>query len=259
MNELVERGEQTRYALETEALGKVYKTERGSELKVLEDINIRISEGEFVTVIGPSGCGKTTLLEILAGLRKASSGRLRVYGREEDFPTAEKGVVFQKDAVFPWLTVSNNVMYGLNLKKMERAAKLARVESFIRMVGLSGYEKYYPKELSGGMRKRLAIAMVFANDPRILFMDEPFGSLDYYTKIELQNQLLDIWEKNQKTVFFVTHDLEEALFLSSRIIIIRNHTSFKEHIVPFARPRGLDLRLQDDFRHEIRRLWGFIQ
>ncbi len=246
-------------AVQTEGLAKRYRTESGEELEVLKDIGISVENGNFVSIIGPSGGGKSTLLEILAGLRQPSSGKVYIYGREEYSPSAEKGVIFQKDAVFPWLTVKQNVLYGLKLQRLDEGYMKERASSFIEMVGLKPYTDYYPKELSGGMRKRLAIAMVFANDPRILFMDEPFGSLDYTTKIELHSELLNLWVLNKKTIIFVTHDLEEALFLSSKIYILREKRIVKTFDVPFERPRSFELRNSNEFRWELANLWEYIR
>ena len=246
-------------AVRTEELSMRYRTEGGDELEVFRDVGISVGDGEFVSIIGPSGGGKSTLLEIMAGLRRPSAGRVLIYGREERAPSADKGVVFQKDAVFPWYTVEQNVLYGLKLKRLDGRYVKERAASFLDMVGLGPYRNYYPKELSGGMRKRLAIAMVFANDPRILFMDEPFGSLDYTTKIELQNELLNLWALNRKTILFVTHDLEEALFLSSRIHVLREKRIVKTFDVPYARPRGFELRNSGEFRGELANLWEYIR
>lgn len=242
-------------AIETRGLSMSYQTEGGDRLDVLNDINLTIRRGEFVSLIGPSGGGKSTLLEILAGLRQPTAGRVLIYGNEENQPSAAKGVVFQKDAVFPWLTVQQNVVYGLRLKRMPRAERNQRAATFLEMVGLTKYANYFPKELSGGMRKRLAIAMVFANDPKILFMDEPFGSLDYTTKIELQSELLNLWHLNEKTVVFVTHDLEEALFLSSEIHALRGGRVAESVAVSFERPREFALRNRPDFREAMNSLW----
>jgi NitT/TauT family transport system ATP-binding protein len=246
-------------AIKTEDLSKIYNTESGHKLTVINGIDFIVNDREFVSIIGPSGCGKTTLLEIIAGLRDPTSGKIFVYGQEEYEPNSKKGMVFQKDAVFPWYSVKKNVEYGLNLKGWSKEKKEERVNIFLKMVGLNDYENYYPKELSGGMRKRLALAMVFANDPDILFLDEPFGSLDYTTKIELQNELLKLWRSNKTTILFVTHDLEEALYLSDRILILRDKKIINTHLVPFKRPRSSEMRLDKDFRQEVSNLWKYIQ
>jgi NitT/TauT family transport system ATP-binding protein len=246
-------------AIETRGLSKSYRTESGDRLDVLKDIDLTIRHGQFVSLIGPSGGGKSTLLEILAGLRQPTAGRVLIYGNEEDRPSAAKGVVFQKDAVFPWLTVQQNVLYGLRLKKIPKQERNHRAAAFLEMVGLTTYSNYFPKELSGGMRKRLAIAMVFANDPKILFMDEPFGSLDYTTKVELQSELLNLWRLNERTVVFVTHDLEEALYLSSEIHALRDGRIAERITVPFERPREFELRNRPNFREAVRSLWHHLK
>jgi NitT/TauT family transport system ATP-binding protein len=246
-------------AIDTRGLSMSYRTEGGDQLDVLKDINLTIQHGAFVSLIGPSGGGKSTLLEILAGLRQPTAGRVLIYGNEEYQPSAAKGVVFQKDAVFPWLTVKQNVLYGLRLKRMPKHERDQRAVMFMEMVGLTNYANYFPKELSGGMRKRLAIAMVFANDPKILFMDEPFGSLDYTTKVELQSELLKLWRLNDKTVVFVTHDLEEALFVSSEIHALRDGRIAESVNVPFKRPREFELRNRPDFREAVNGLWHYLR
>jgi NitT/TauT family transport system ATP-binding protein len=247
--------------ISTENLGKIYNAEEDVPLTVLENINIDISENEFVSFVGPSGCGKTTLLRIIGGLENPTNGQVFIDDRPERQPSAEKGFVFQADVVFPWRTVRENARYGPSIRGWSEDKITDRVDKFIEIVGLSGYGDYYPKQLSGGMKKRLAIAMVFANDPRILMMDEPFGSLDYVTKRNLQDELLNIWNRDQKTTLFVTHDLEEALYLSDRIYVLEGEqTGFSGIVdVPFDRPRNQDVKTKDRFINMKNELWEYIE
>lgn len=247
-------------AIRAEDLTKIYDAKSG-ELVVFSDLSTTVRENEFVSLIGPSGCGKTTLLRILAGLEKPTDGIVFINGNEETEPNAEKGFVFQEDVIFPWKTVAENVRYGPRIRGWDQRTIDERVDRFLDIVGLSDYGDYYPKQLSGGMRKRVAIAMVFANDPQILFMDEPFASLDYVTKNELQGELLDIWRAEQKTTVFVTHDLEEAAFLSDRILVIGGGEKgiVKEIEVPFNRPRDQSLKSTTDFQTLKDELWTYIK
>jgi len=243
---------QSELPVKTNNLEKTYPREEEGTVKVFEGLNIAIKPSEFVSIVGPSGCGKTTLLRVLGGLEKPTSGSVYIKGKEAEGPTAEKGFVFQKDAVFPWKTVEENVRYGPKLRGWPSDKINRRVNRFLEVVGLADYKEFYPKSLSGGMRKRVAIAMIFANDPDILFMDEPFGSLDYMTKRELQDELLDIWEKEQKTTLFVTHDIEEAVYLSDRIIFLdTTSTGLATFDVLFDRPRDQSLKNTDVFQNKV--------
>jgi len=221
---------------------------------VLDGIDLAVRENEFVSIIGPSGCGKSTSLFIAAGLIKPSEGEVLDHGKPVTGPDRNRGMIFQTDAVFPWLTVKGNVEFGLKRQGMPRPDRERIVADYISRVGLSGWEDRYPKELSGGMRKRVDVARVFANNPRALLLDESFGQLDSQTKERLQIELLDLWERERKTVVFVTHDLEEALFLADRVIVMspRPGRFIREVTVPFGRPRGLLLKTEPAFQ-EIRR------
>lgn len=246
--------------IQTDGLTKVYQTPDG-ELRVFDDIDLEIFEHEFVSFIGPSGCGKTTLLRILGGLEDPTDGTVYIDGTPEYEPSAKKGFVFQEDVIFPWKTVEENVRYGPTLRDWDETKVRQRVDRFLEVVGLSDYRGYYPRELSGGMRKRVAIAMTFANDPQFLFMDEPFASLDYVTKSKLQNELLEIWRTAQKTTLFVTHDLEEAVYLSDRIFVVgAGNTGIKETIdVPFERPREQSVKSTQPFQELKDDLWEYIK
>ncbi len=188
--------------------------------RALEPTTLEVGDNDFVTILGPSGCGKSTLLRIVAGLDRPTSGRVMLDGREVTGPGADRGMVFQSYTLFPWLTVRENIAFGLRERGMAQAARNEIADRFIHQVGLSGFENHWPKQLSGGMQQRTAIARALANDPKILLLDEPFGALDNQTRALMQEMLLGIWERDQKTVLFVTHDIEEAIFLGSRVIVM---------------------------------------
>ncbi|MBF4768766.1 ABC transporter ATP-binding protein [Nocardioides agariphilus] len=217
---------------------------------VLDNVSLSVKPGEFTCLIGASGCGKSTLLNLIAGFTKPTSGTLRAGGELIKAPGPERAMVFQDDAVFPWYTVHQNVEYGLKLRGVRREERHAATKSFIKMVGLEGREKSYPSQLSGGMRKRVDVARAIAVAPRILLMDEPFAALDAITKARMQEEFLDIWEKRQTTVIFVTHDIEEALFLGDRIVLMGTHPGriLSETIVPFARPRSEKTRTMPELQ-----------
>ena len=203
-------------------LDNVYKEYQGRNGKTvaLNGVNLDIMENEFIFVVGPSGCGKSTLLNIIAGLLEPTSGAAYLDGKKIEGTAVERGVVFQQYALFPWRTVINNVMFGLEMKKTpkEEARKIAL--KYIESVGLKGFEDAYPKELSGGMKQRVAIARAYAANPEVLLLDEPFGALDAQTRVQLQTELLNTWEQEKKTCFFITHDVDEAIILAQRVIIM---------------------------------------
>lgn len=186
----------------------------------LLDISLQIAGGEFVSIVGPSGCGKSTLLYMVGGFVIPSSGAVSVAGKPVTGPGPDRGPVFQEFALFPWKTVLGNVMYGLLQQGVSKPEAESKARALISLVRLTGYERFYPKELSGGMKQRVAIARTLAYNPTILLMDEPFGALDAHTRTGLQNELLEIWERDRKTVLFVTHSVEEAVFLSDRVIVL---------------------------------------
>lgn len=209
-------------------------------INVLEDIGLTVRQGEFVCVVGPSGCGKSTLLNILGGFLKQSQGNVLVEGSPVHGPDPGRIFVFQENGVFPWLTVEENIGFGLLNKAAEYRAK--RVKHYIDMVGLSGFEKSYPRELSGGMRQRVEIARALAAEARVLYMDEPFGALDFITRLKMRADLVRIWQTEKKTIVFVTHDIEEAVQLADRVMVMskRPATIKEEVIVDLPRPRDLD-------------------
>jgi NitT/TauT family transport system ATP-binding protein len=200
-------------------LNKQYKNRDGS-VPALSDINLDVAEGEFVTIIGPSGCGKSTLLYILGGFIFADSGSIAVGGKPITGPGSDRGVVFQEYALFPWLTVTQNIHYGLEMAGMSRPERERIARQLIRTIGLEGFEDRFPRELSGGMRQRVAIARTLAYDPKILLLDEPFGALDSQTRETMQDELLRLWLAQRKTVVMVTHDVDEAVYLSERVVVM---------------------------------------
>jgi NitT/TauT family transport system ATP-binding protein len=193
---------------------------RGAPTRALEPTNLAVADNDFVTILGPSGCGKSTLLRLIAGLDRPSSGRIMLDGARVSEPGADRGMVFQSYTLFPWLTVADNVAFGLREKGVAREERSAVVKEWLGRIGLTGFEHHYPKQLSGGMQQRTAIARALANDPAILLLDEPFGALDNQTRALMQELLLGIWERERKTVLFVTHDIEEAIFLASRVVVM---------------------------------------
>ena len=193
---------------------------RNGEMVALNGVDMDIHENEFICVVGPSGCGKSTLLNIIGGLDTPTEGHVYVDGKEVEGPGPDRGIVFQQYALFPWLTVEKNVQFGLKLqgKSQEECDEISR--KYLKMVELEQFAKSYPKELSGGMKQRVAIARAYAVDPKVLLMDEPFGALDAQTRTQLQQELLETWEKEQKTCFFITHDVEEAIILAQKVVIM---------------------------------------
>lgn len=204
------------------------------------DVSFEVPEGQFVSLLGPSGCGKTTMLNIVAGFITAASGTVTVASQEVTGPGPDRGVVFQDFALFPWMTVEANIAFGLKMRRIGRAERRARAREMIQLVGLAGSEKKFPHELSGGMRQRAGVARVLATEPTMMLMDEPFASIDAQTRRLLQQEVLRIWETQRPTVLFVTHDVEEAIFMSDRVIVLsgRPSTVAADVEVPLARPRS---------------------
>ena len=194
---------------------------RNGKTVALNGVNLDIKENEFICVVGPSGCGKSTLLNIIAGLHEPTSGAAYLDGKKIEGTGVERGVVFQQYALFPWRTVLKNVMFPLEMKKTPKAEAEAIALKYIKAVGLEGFENSYPKELSGGMKQRVAIARAYAADPEVLLLDEPFGALDAQTRVQLQTELLETWQKEKKTCFFITHDVDEAIILAQRVMSAR--------------------------------------
>lgn len=201
-------------------VAKVYATDSGQPVIALSETSIDIAEGEFVCVVGPSGCGKSTLMQMLAGFHPPSTGQVLVGGVEVRRPDADRGVVFQQANLYPWLTTRGNVELGPRIRGVARAERRARAERFLEMVGLTAFADRKPYELSGGMQQRAQIARVLVNDPGIILMDEPFGALDALTRERMQVELLQIWRERRKTLIFITHDVEEAIFLGTRVLVM---------------------------------------
>lgn len=245
-----------------ERLGKVFPRPGapGETIEVLADISFEVAEGEFLTIVGPSGCGKTTLLRIMSGLESHTSGHL--YIRESDADAPQNAVVFQQQSIYPWLTVEDNITYGLRMRRAPKRLIEERAEEFLEKTGLADFRHAYPAHLSGGMKQRVAIARAFAFDPEIMFMDEPLAALDEQTKYVLQEELLKIWEQSRKTVVYITHSLDEALALSDRVLVMTSSQPGRlrsEYEVPFDRPRHvLELRKQHAYGDLITRLWDDI-
>ncbi|GHV83626.1 ABC transporter ATP-binding protein [Spirochaetia bacterium] len=200
-------------------VNRIYRDTNGNPLHALKDIDLEIAKGEFASIVGPSGCGKTTLLRLIAGLDRPQSGSLAIDGQIITGPSHEQGYVFQQSTLFPWATVHENVAMGLKARGVYKGQE-GRVKNYIEMIGLTGFEKSYPHEISGGMAQRVAIIRALINEPKVLLLDEPLGALDAFKRIELQNLLLDVWNKTNTTMVMVTHDVDEAIALSTRIMIM---------------------------------------
>lgn len=210
------------------------------EIRVLERINLEVGQGEFVCVVGPSGCGKTTLLNIIAGFLPATRGEVLIEGEPVRGPDSRRLFIFQEGGIFPWRTVRENVGFGLFRKGPAEREQI--VAHYIEMVGLTGFEESYPHQLSGGMRQRVEIARALAADPEVIYMDEPFGALDFFTRLKMRADLLKIWEQERKTVLFVTHEIDEAIQLADRVVVLSRRPSTIQLIVPVTmrRPRDPD-------------------
>ena len=208
------------YRLQAIDLTKIFDDGKKGPVTAIDHVNLEVKDGEFVMIVGPSGCGKTTLINILGGLNTATSGEVLLDGKPVEGPGADRGMVFQGYSLFPWLTVQKNVEFGLKMKKMPKAQRAAQAKKFIDLVGLTGFENALPKQLSGGMKQRVAIARTLANEPEILLMDEPFGALDAQTRVVMQELLADISQKTKTTILFITHDIDEAVLLGDRIYVM---------------------------------------
>ena len=243
--------------LTVENLNKTYVSQ-GSETPALVDINLRIAEGEFICLLGPSGCGKSTLLKIIAGLIPATSGRIAINGKAVSGPGPERAVVFQDYALFPWMTVRDNVEFGLEARKLPPAERRQVSSRLLKVVGLSDFAERFPHQLSGGMKQRVSIARALAVDPSLLLMDEPFGALDAQTRQLLQDELLRIWREYRKTVVFVTHSIEEAIYLSDRIAVMTARPGRIKQIVmvPELRPRDMASVDMNQRQREVRAVLG---
>lgn len=242
-------------------VAKTFRMADGKNVDALENINFEIEDaysregrdiGEFRVLLGPSGCGKSTLLRLIAGLDRPDSGEVLVNDQPVHGPGKDRGMVFQKYTSFPWLTVADNIAYGLKINSVPEQKRNEIVAQLIRDIGLSGFENAYPETLSGGMQQRVAIARTLALRPAVILMDEPFGALDAQTRSEMQQLLLKVWDETASTILFVTHDVEEAIYLADRVFIMSAHpgTIVEDVQVPFDRPRSLDLKQRNEF-HEL--------
>jgi NitT/TauT family transport system ATP-binding protein len=227
-----------RTKIEIRGLHMAFRTEE-NDVRVLEDIALDVREGEFVCILGPSGCGKSTLLNIVAGFLAPTAGSVRIDAEEVRGPDPRRIFVFQERGVFPWLTVEGNIGFGLG--KLPRDERERRIAHYVRLVGLEGFEKAYPHELSGGMKQRAEVARAFAVDPDVLFLDEPFGALDSITRLVMRGELLRIWQAEQKTILFVTHDIEESVQLADRVVVMTARPARIRRIVPIDLPHPRDL------------------
>ena len=227
-----------RTKIEIRGLHMAFRTE-DSEVRVLEDIALDVREGEFVCILGPSGCGKSTLLNIAAGFLAPSAGSVRIDGEDVRGPDSRRIFVFQERGVFPWLTVEGNIGFGLG--KLPRGERERRIAHYVKLVGLEGFEKAYPHELSGGMKQRVEVARALAVDPDVLFLDEPFGALDSITRLVMRGELLRIWQAEKKTILFVTHDIEESVQLADRVVVMAARPARIRRIVPIDLPHPRDL------------------
>ena len=241
------------------SLSKVFKV-KNNDIIAFQDIDLTIKEGEFWCFVGPSGCGKTTLLRVLAGLEVPTSGILEIARNDNSKPL--NSMIFQEHALFPWMTVWNNIAYGLKNRNVPKKDINKIVNDFIIKTGLEGFERAFPYQLSGGMKQRVSIARAFANDPEILFMDEPFASLDEQNRIILQQELLQIWESNRKTVVFITHSIDEAIFLSDKVMLMSNHPGRIKSIysVDIPRPRVMsEMRKLPYFSDLFLKIWSELK
>jgi NitT/TauT family transport system ATP-binding protein len=230
--------------IEIEDVSKLFPGKRDSEpVLALKEVNLTVSDNEFLTILGPSGCGKTTLLRLVAGLLRWDEGEIKVDGKPVRGPGPDRAMVFQSFALLPWMSVIDNVAFGLEITGMPKNERLERAHELVQTVGLTGFEKRYPMELSGGMQQRVGLARALAVKPKVLLMDEPFGALDEQTRRLLQEELLAIWEKERTTVVFITHSMEEAVLLGDRVVLMSARPGRIEEIVevPLARPRSSNL------------------
>jgi NitT/TauT family transport system ATP-binding protein len=219
--------------------------------EALQDVSISIAPGEFICILGPSGCGKSTLLGALAGHLRPSRGGIQVDNQPINGPHPDRGLVFQQHTLFPWKKVAENVAFGLKMKGIPRHERLQQAHELLKLVGLEGFENVYPAQLSGGMQQRVEIARVLINHPRVMLMDEPFGALDAQTRLKMQELLLEVWARVKTTIIFITHDIDEALFLADRILVMspRPGRIIEEIPLDFARPRNAELLTSSQFTH----------
>ena len=248
--------------IEIDHVSQVFQTSTRKDHLALSDISLTIEDGAFVSILGPSGCGKSTLLYIVGGFVRPTQGAAKMKGRPITGPGPDRGPVFQEFALFPWKSVLGNVMYGPRQQGVKYAEAEGQSRALIEMVGLKGFENFYPKELSGGMKQRVALARTLAYHPEVLLMDEPFGALDAHTRTRLQNDLLNIWERDRKTVLFVTHSIDEAVALGDRVIVMTAHPGCIKAEVPINIPRPRDpmeIRTTPEHLELTQRIWHLLR
>ncbi len=247
-------------ALEASDVKKVY-TKNGQSLEVVDIGRFTAREGEFITVIGPSGCGKSTFLHIMGGFIDADAGSIRIAGEQVNGPGPDRGMMFQEFALFPWRTVAGNVAWGLEAQGVPKAEIEAVVAKYLDMMGLSDFRNHLPAELSGGMKQRVALARVLAFDPKVLLMDEPFGALDAQTREQMQEEVTRLWERTRKTIVFVTHDIEEAVFLGDRVVVLtaRPARILEEVRIDLPRPRDLTVKKSVQCLEHRNYIWDLIR
>jgi NitT/TauT family transport system ATP-binding protein len=249
--------------LEIDHLSKRYWTERNaSSVLALSDVSISVPDGEFMALVGPSGCGKTSLLNIVAGLLPYEEGSVRIDGKRVAGPGVDRSVVFQNASLLPWRTIAGNVRYGMEMqRRFDEATMRERTDYFIKLVGLSGFDRHYPSELSGGMQQRVNLARALASDPMVLLMDEPFAALDAQTREFMQSELLKIWAKARKTVLFITHQINEAVYLADRVAVMSARPGRIKQVfrIPFERPRTLHLKREPRFLEVEDAIWQLIE
>ncbi len=240
-----------------EAVGLGYSYPGPTPTRALDDLNLTVKQNEFLAVLGPVGCGKTTLLRIFAGFLWPTNGAVRCVGAPIEGPGPQRGYVLQEEAIFPWMSVRDNLEFGLLAKGLDASARRAVSDELLRLIGLSSFEGAWPKELSAGMAKMVEVARVLATDPAILLLDEPFGALDAQTRARMQDALARLWEQRRKTVLFVTHDADEALYLADRIVVLSHRPGRikAEFTVDIPRPRSLETRFSPEFLSLKRRIW----
>ncbi len=249
--------------LSIEHLSKRYWFEREDrEVLAVNDVSLEVADGEFLAIVGPSGCGKTTLLNIVAGLLPYEEGTVSIDGKKVQGPGVDRAVVFQHASLLPWRTIAGNVRYGMELqKRFDEATMRQRADRLIKLVGLSGFERHYPNELSGGMQQRVNLARALAADPKVLLMDEPFAALDAQTREFMQAELLKIWSEDRKTVLFITHQINEAVYLADRVAVMSARPGRLKGVfrVPFERPRTLHLKRDPQFLEIEDAIWQLIE
>jgi NitT/TauT family transport system ATP-binding protein len=249
--------------LDIDRLTKQYYVERdGRQNLALSDVSLGIADGEFMAIVGPSGCGKTTLLNIVAGLLPYDRGTVSIDGRPIQGAGVDRAVVFQHASLLPWRTIAGNVRYGMELhKRFDRKTMSERTERYIRLVGLQGFERHYPSELSGGMQQRVNLARALATDPVVLLMDEPFAALDAQTREYMQAELLKIWADTRKTVLFITHQINEAVYLADRVAVLSGRPGHVKRVftIPFSRPRPLSIKRDPEFLALEDAIWQLVE